>query len=58
MTKKGFILQGCRRSHGRVKAGPLKKKPSRGERISKAFSILLGLLILISLIFTLLGILR
>ncbi|EGV01465.1 hypothetical protein HMPREF9950_1388 [Streptococcus oralis SK313] len=42
-----------------LKQGALKKeKPTRGEKISKTFSILLGMLILLTLIFTLLGILR
>ncbi|VLK80732.1 Uncharacterised protein [Streptococcus pneumoniae] len=35
-----------------------KEKEIRGEKISKTFSLLLGLMILIGLLFTLLGILR
>ncbi|VMI42544.1 Uncharacterised protein [Streptococcus pneumoniae] len=35
-----------------------KEKETRGENISKTFSLLLGLMILIGLLFTLLGILR
>ena len=35
-----------------------KEKATRGEKISKTFSFLLGLIILIGLLFTLLGILR
>lgn len=35
-----------------------KEKETRGEKISKTFSLLLGLMILIGLLFTLLGILR
>ena len=35
-----------------------RKKETRGEKISKTFSLLLGLMILCCLIFTLLGILR
>ena len=35
-----------------------KEKETRGEKISKIFSLILGLMILIGLLFTLLGILR
>ncbi len=42
-----------------LKQKPIKKgKSTRGEKISKTFSLLLGLMILIGLLFTLLGILR
>lgn len=42
-----------------LKQQPIKKeKMSQGEKISRTFSILLGLVILISLLFTLLGLLR
>lgn len=42
-----------------MKQQPIKKeKATRGEKISKTFSFLLGLIILIGLLFTLLGILR
>ncbi|HGJ2975048.1 TPA: accessory secretory system protein Asp4 [Streptococcus pneumoniae] len=42
-----------------LKQKPIKKeKEPRGEKISKTFSLLLGLMILIGLLFTLLGILR
>ncbi|HET1869791.1 TPA: accessory secretory system protein Asp4 [Streptococcus pneumoniae] len=42
-----------------LKQKPIKKeKETRGEKISKTFSLLLGLMILIGLLFTLLGILR
>ena len=42
-----------------LKQKPIKKgKSTRGEKISKTFSLILGLMILIGLLFTLLGILR
>ena len=42
-----------------MKQQPIKKeKATRGEKISNTFSFLLGLIILIGLLFTLLGILR
>ena len=42
-----------------MKQQPIKKeKATRGEKTSKTFSFLLGLIILIGLLFTLLGILR
>ena len=42
-----------------MKQQPIKKeKATRGEKISRTFSFLLGLIILIGLLFTLLGILR
>lgn len=59
MTKKDLFYKDVEGRMEKLKQGALKKeKPSQGEKISKTFSILLGLLILISLIFTLLGILR
>lgn len=59
MTKKDLFYKDVEGRMEELKQGALKKeKPSRGEKINKTFSILLGLLILISLIFTLLGILR
>ena len=42
-----------------MKQQPIKKeKSTRGEKISKTFSFLLGLVILIGLLFTLIGLLR
>ncbi len=42
-----------------MKQEPIKKeKSTRGEKISKTFSFLLGLVILIGLLFTLIGLLR
>ena len=35
-----------------------KEKETRGEKINKSFSIMLGLVIIIGLIFTLIGLLR
>ena len=54
MTKKDLFYKDVEGRMEELKQGALKKeKPSQGEKISKTFSILLGLLILISL-----GILR
>ena len=36
----------------------IKEKETRGEMINKSFSIMLGLVIIIGLIFTLIGLLR
>ena len=64
MTKKDLFYKDVEGRMEELKQGALKKgalkkeKPSRGEKISKTFSILLGMLILLTLIFTLLGILR
>lgn len=59
MTKKDLFYKDVEGRMKELKQGALKKeKPSRREKISKTFSILLGLLILLALIFTLLGILR
>ena len=43
---------------GRVTVNGKKEKSTRGEKISKTFSFLLGLIILIGLLFTLIGLLR
>ena len=42
-----------------MKQQPIKKeKSTRGEKISKTFSFLIGFIILIGLLFTLIGLLR
>lgn len=59
MTKKDLFYKDVEGRMEKLKQGALKKeKSSRGEKISKIFSILLGFLIVLGLIFTLLGILR
>ncbi|MFS9297224.1 accessory Sec system protein Asp4 [Streptococcus mitis] len=59
MTKKDLFYKDVEGRMEELKQGALKKeKSSRGEKISKIFSILLGFLIVLGLIFTLLGILR
>ena len=59
MTKKDLFYKDVEGRMEELKQGALKnEKPTRGEKISQTFSILLGLPILLTLIFTLLGILR
>lgn len=59
MTKKDLFYQDVEGRMEEMKQEPIKKeKATRGEKISKTFSFLLGLIILIGLLFTLLGILR
>ena len=59
MTKKDLFYKDVEGRMEELKQGALKKeKPTRGEKISKTFSILLGLLIRLTLICTLLGSLR
>ena len=59
MTRKDLFYKDVEGRMEELKQGALKKeKSSRGEKISKIFSILLGFLIVLGLIFTLLGILR
>lgn len=59
MTKKDLFYKDVEGRMEELKQGALKKeKSTRGEKISKIFSILLGFLIVLGLIFTLLGILR
>ena len=58
MTKKDLFYKDVEGRMEELKQGALKKeKPTRGEKVSKTFSVLLGLLILLTLIVTLLGIL-
>lgn len=59
MTKKDLFYQDVEGRMEEMKQEPIKKeKSTRGEKISKTFSFLLGLIILIGLLFTLLGLLR
>ena len=59
MAKKDLFYQDVEGRMEEMKQQPIKKeKATRGEKISKTFSFLLGLIILVGLVFTLLGILR
>ena len=59
MSKKDLFYQDVEGRMEEMKQQPIKKeKSTRGEKISKTFSFLLGLIILIGLLFTLLGLLR
>ena len=59
MTKKDLFYQDVEGRMEEMKQEPLKQdKSTRGEKISKTFSFLLGLIILIGLLFTLIGLLR
>ena len=59
MTKKDLFYQDVEGRMEEMKQEPIKKeKSTRGEKISKTFSFLLGLIILIGLLFTLIGFLR
>ena len=59
MTKKDLFYQDVEGRMEEMKQQPIKKEQStRGERISKTFSFLIGLIILIGLLFTLIGLLR
>ena len=59
MTKKDLFYQDVEGRMEEMKQEPIEKeKSTRGEKISKTFSFLLGLIILIGLLFTLIGLLR
>ena len=59
MTKKDLFYQDVEGRMEEMKQEPIKKeKATRGEKISKTFPFLLGLVILIGLLFTLIGLLR
>ena len=59
MTKKDLFYQDVEGRMEEMKQEPIKKeKVTRGEKISKTFSFLLGFIILIGLLFTLIGLLR
>ena len=59
MTEKDLFYQDVEGRMEEMKQEPIKKeKATRGEKISKTFSFLLGFIILIGLLFTLIGLLR
>ena len=59
MAKKDLFYQDVEGRVEEMKQQPIKKeKETRGEKINKLFSILLGLIILISLLFKLISLLR
>ncbi len=59
MTKKDLFYQDVEGRMEEMKQEPIKKeKATRGEKISKTFSFLIGFIILIGLLFTLIGLLR
>ena len=59
MAKKDLFYQDVEGRMEEMKQQPIKKeKETRGEKINKLFSILLGLIILISLLFKLISLLR
>ena len=59
MDKKDLFYQDVEGRMEEMKQQPIKKeKSTRGEKISKTFSFLIGFIILIGLLFTLIGLLR
>ena len=59
MTKKDLFYEDVEGRMEEMKQQPIKKeKATRGEKISKTLSFLLGFIILIGLLFTLIGLLR
>ena len=59
MTKKDLFYQDVEGRMEEMKQEPIKKeKATRGEKISKTFSFLIGFIILIGLLFTLIRLLR
>ena len=59
MAKKDLFYQDVEGSMEEMKQQPIKKeKSTRGEKISKTFSFLIGFIILIGLLFTLIRLLR
>lgn len=59
MAKKDLFYQDVEGRMEEMKQQPIKKeKATRGEKISKTLSFLLGFIILIGLLFTLIGLLR
>ena len=59
MSKKDLFYQDVEGRMEEMKQQPIKKeKSTRGEKISKTFSFLIGFIILIGLLFTLIGLLR
>ncbi len=59
MPKKDLFYEHVEGKMDELKQVPIQKeKPTRGEKISRTFSLLLGLVILVGLLFTLIGLLR
>ncbi len=59
MSKKDLFYQDVEGRMEEMKQQPIKKeKSTRGEKISKTFSFLIGFIILIGLLFTLIRLLR
>ena len=59
MAKKDLFYQDVEGRMEEMKHQPIKKeKSTRGEKISKTFSFLIGFIILIGLLFTLIRLLR
>ena len=59
MTKKDLFYQDVEGRMEEMKQEPIKKeKATRGEKISKTFSFLIGFIILIGLLFTFIRLLR
>ena len=59
MTKKDLFYQDVEGRMEEMKQQPItKEKFTRGDKISKTFSFLIGFIILIGLLFTLIGLLR
>ena len=59
MAKKDLFYQDVEGRMEELKQQPIKKeKSTRGEKISKTFSFLIGFMILIGLLFTLIRLLR
>jgi len=59
MAKKDIFYQDVEGRMEEMKQQPIKKeKSTRGEKISKTFSFLIGFIILIGLLFTLIRLLR
>lgn len=59
MAKKDLFYQDVEGRMEEMKQQPIKKeKSTRGEKVSKTFSFLIGFIILIGLLFTLIRLLR
>ena len=59
MSKKDLFYGDVEGRMEELKQKPItKEKETRGKKINKSFSIMLGLVIIIGLIFTLIGLLR
>lgn len=59
MDKKDLFYKDIEGKLEEIKQGKVKKeKPSLGQQLNKAFAIILGLVIIIGLLITLIGVLR